>query len=385
MRIHRLALQAIGPYPGRHTIDFDTLSAGGLFLLEGPTGAGKSTIIDAVVFALYGKVAGEHASDDRLHSDHAAADVEPFVELVFSTGAGIYRVWRSPAFLRPKKRGGGFTQQNARAKLFRLAAVEDEAGEPVSAHVQEVGTELGRIVVLDRTQFTQTVVLPQGQFASFLRAKPEDRRAVLQDVFGTEVYERLQKQLAEMARTARADLERGGRQIQAAAATFLRAAELGDDEREAAGTPDREAAGAADREAAEAADREAAEAADGESASPAHAASSTSPRADLLAAAEALDVPKLTDRSAEILAEVEALSAWAAAAEEQARAHERTAREHLDAVRALAALLERRAALLTEQARLAERDPHVRAAADRLGLARRAATTLAPLRAHAEA
>ena len=224
MRIHRLTLQAIGPYPGRHTIDFDTLSAGGLFLLEGPTGAGKSTIIDAVVFGLYGKVAGEHASDDRLHSDHAAPDVEPFVELVFSTGAGIYRVWRSPAFLRPKKRGGGFTQQNARAKLWRLAAVEDDAGEAVSAHVQEVGTELGRIVVLDRTQFTQTVVLPQGQFASFLRAKPEDRRAVLQDVFGTEVYERLQKQLAEMARTARADLERGSRQIQAAAATFLRAA-----------------------------------------------------------------------------------------------------------------------------------------------------------------
>ncbi|MPV87735.1 AAA family ATPase [Georgenia ruanii] len=352
MRIHRLTLQAIGPYPGRHTIDFDTLSAGGLFLLEGPTGAGKSTIIDAVVFALYGKVAGEHASDDRLHSDHAAPDVEPFVELTFSTGAGIYRVWRSPAFQRPKKRGGGFTQQNARAKLWRLPAVEDDAGEAVSAHVQEVGTELGRIVVLDRTQFTQTVVLPQGQFASFLRAKPEDRRAVLQDVFGTEVYERLQKQLAEMARTARADLERGSRQIQAATATFLRAAELDDDEREAAVT-------------------------DG--------APTASPRADLLAAADALDVPALTEGSAAVLAGVGALSARAAAAEEQARTAERTARERLDTVRTLAALLERRTALLAEQARLTEHDPHVSAAADRLGLARRAATTLAPLRAQAEA
>ena len=125
MRIHRLTLQAVGPFPDTHTIDFDSLSAGGLFLLEGPTGAGKSTIIDAVVFALYGTVAGGESSDHRLHSDHAAPEVEPYVELTFSTGAGIYRVWRSPRFERPKRRGGGTTTQNARAKLWRLSTVED--------------------------------------------------------------------------------------------------------------------------------------------------------------------------------------------------------------------------------------------------------------------
>ncbi|MPV38742.1 AAA family ATPase [Georgenia subflava] len=323
MRIHRLTLQAVGPFPGRHTVDVDALSAGGLFLLEGPTGAGKSTIIDAVVFALYGGVAGGESSDDRLHSDHADPEVEPFVELTFSTAAGIYRVWRSPKFLRPKKRGGGFTTQNARAKLWRLSGADD-VGEPVSAQVQEVGGELGRIVVLDRAQFTQTVVLPQGQFASFLRARPEDRRAVLQDVFGTEVYEKLQKQLAEMARTTRTELDRATDDIGAAARAFASAAAL--EEGPALEDP------------------------------------------------ATLDGDTLTALTGTVCKQVEERADQEDARCTAAAAAERSARSRLDAQRALAEQLRRRSALLVELETLTAAEPGIRSDTERLELARRAAT-----------
>ncbi|MFH5824126.1 AAA family ATPase [Georgenia sp. AZ-5] len=386
MRIHRLTLQAIGPFPDRHTVDFDALSTGGLFLLEGPTGSGKSTLIDAVVFALYGTVAGAEASDDRLHSDHAAADVEPFVDLTFSTAAGVYRVWRSPKFLRPKKRGDGFTPQNARAKLWRLADPGDGAGEPVSAHVQEVGGELSRIVVLDREQFTQTVVLPQGQFASFLRARPEDRRAVLQDVFGTEVYERLQKQLADTARSARADVERAGAQIGSATAAFVRAARL---EEAAAVTGGATATGEAGA-AATGAQTDAVAAAPGTPDHGSHTGEAgvgvpAVSRAALVAAAEELDGGTLTEHTGAVLAAVAAAADAAATAESRAATVEADARASLDAERTLARVVERRATLLAEQETLTARAPDVEAAAERLDLARRASTVAGALHAHAEA
>ena len=95
MKLHRLSFAALGPFASPEVIDLDEVSAGGLFLLEGPTGAGKSTILDAITFALYGNVAGRSASKDRLHSDFAT-DVEPFAELDFSVGGRMYRIRRSP-------------------------------------------------------------------------------------------------------------------------------------------------------------------------------------------------------------------------------------------------------------------------------------------------
>lgn len=226
MYLHRLELRAIGPYPDLVSIDFAALAASGVFLLEGPTGSGKSTIIDAVVFALYGGLAGSDASSDRLHSQHADPAVEPFVELVFETGAGTYRVRRTPQYDRPKQRGTGTVKQQASVQLFRLANPSDVAGEPMSSRIPEVGVEIGRIIGLDRAQFLQTVVLPQGEFARFLRSPGEDRRKLLQSLFGTQVYDRTADELAARRRAVQAEVDGADDRVRDALNRFAQAAGL---------------------------------------------------------------------------------------------------------------------------------------------------------------
>ncbi|GGL90560.1 SMC family ATPase [Curtobacterium sp. Csp1] len=232
MYLHRLELRAIGPYPDTVVIDFAALAASGVFLLEGPTGSGKSTIIDAVVFALYGGLAGESSTPDRLHSQHADPATEPFVELVFETGAGLFRVRRTPQYDRPKQRGTGTVRQQASAQLFRLAHPADPAGEPVSSRIPEIGLEVTRIVGLDRAQFLQTVVLPQGEFARFLRSPGEERRKLLQSLFGTQVYDRTADELAARRRAVLAEVEGAESRVRDAQSRFAQAAGVEDpDER----------------------------------------------------------------------------------------------------------------------------------------------------------
>ncbi|HUX71612.1 MAG TPA: AAA family ATPase [Cellulomonadaceae bacterium] len=236
MHLHSMTVQAIGPFAGRHTIDFEALGASGIFLLEGPTGAGKSTLIDAIVFALYGKVASAEASEDRLRSGHADDDVESLVDLVLETGNGIYRVRRTPQFDRPKRRGEGTVRQPASVKLWRLTSLpggplddhDDLDGDIVSTRLDEAGLELRRAIGLDREQFVQTIVLPQGEFASFLRADPEARSGLLQRIFGTQAYERLQRQLEEMRREAGRAVADARADVGRAAAHFIGAASLTD-------------------------------------------------------------------------------------------------------------------------------------------------------------
>ncbi|ROS26139.1 AAA family ATPase [Cellulomonas sp. PhB150] len=233
MHLRTMTLQAIGPIAGEHTVDFEAVSASGLFLLDGPTGSGKSTLIDAVVFALYGKVASAEASDDRLRSAYAAEDVESFVDLTFEVGSGTYRVRRTPAYDRPKKRGAGTVKQQASVRMWRVQP-DDPTGaipgsEPIT-RLDEAGLEIERVVGLSRTQFVQTIVLPQGEFARFLRANPEDRRGLLQKIFGTEVYERMQQRLAEMRAEANREIEAARSALGTAAAHLIGAARLGEDD-----------------------------------------------------------------------------------------------------------------------------------------------------------
>ena len=212
MRIHSLTMTGIGPYAGQEHIDFDAVGASGRFLLTGPTGSGKTTIIDAIVFALYGDVADSaDSSKERIRSTLVGPHIESVIELVFSTGAGVYRVRRTPAYERAKRRGQGTTTQNGTVKLWHLAEV---GGEPLDEPVTRVGdadAEIARAVGLSREQFTQTVVLPQGKFARFLRADSSERQHLLKDVFGTGIYDAIQDALIQASRD-------GARRVEQAAA-----------------------------------------------------------------------------------------------------------------------------------------------------------------------
>jgi exonuclease SbcC len=201
VKLYSLTLNAIGPFAGEYSVDFAALGQSGLFLLEGPTGAGKSTIIDAIVFALYGGLAGESASKQRLMSHHAPAGARPFVDLTFEVESGIYRVVRTPAYQRPKKRGEGTTQQNETVKLTQLTDLDHlDAGQVVATTTQEVGHEIAGLIGLRKDQFLQTVVLPQGEFAKFLRSDGEQRKQLLESIFRTELYEQITGALGHMRR-----------------------------------------------------------------------------------------------------------------------------------------------------------------------------------------
>lgn len=201
MRLHRLTLTAIGPFADTQSVDFDQLSESGLFLLEGPTGVGKSTVLDAITFALYGGLAGEDSDSARLHSHFADADTTPEVTLEFSLAGRRFRVRRTPAHLRPKRRGDGFTQERSSAALQRRS---DSGWDLVSDKQDEIGGIIERELGLNRAQFTQVVLLPQGEFARFLRSNDESRRKLLTKLFGAERFDRITAWLKQEAQNARA-------------------------------------------------------------------------------------------------------------------------------------------------------------------------------------
>ena len=166
MRLHHLDITAFGPYAGTESIDLDRLARSGLFLLEGPTGAGKSTILDAITFALYGRTASEASSTDRLHSQFADPDSVPRVILELSLGSDRLRVTRTPEYERPKRRGTGTTRERASALVQRRV---DGDWETVATSLQDAGTYLSDRLGLQAGQFTQVALLPQGEFMRTLR------------------------------------------------------------------------------------------------------------------------------------------------------------------------------------------------------------------------
>ncbi|MYX12387.1 AAA family ATPase [Streptomyces sp. SID8374] len=222
MRLHRLTLTAFGPFGATQEVDFDALSSAGLFLLHGPTGAGKTSVLDAVCYALYGAVPGARQSPGAtLRSDHAPADLPTEVQLELTVGGRRLEVTRSPAQPRPKKRGGGFTQEKAQSRLRERDPKGDWQG--LSKSHQEIGEELAQLIGMSRDQFCQVVLLPQGDFARFLRSDAEARGKLLGKLFDTRRFAAVEERLAELRRGAEARVKSGDEQILALAQRIAQA------------------------------------------------------------------------------------------------------------------------------------------------------------------
>lgn len=208
MRLHRLEVEAFGPFAGSVEVDFDRLGADGLFLLHGQTGAGKTTVLDAVAFALYGTVPGTRKDGRRLLSDHAPAGSVPTVTLEATIAGRHLRLVRSPEFERPKRRGSGTIKENAKATLTWL----DGHGENLS-RIPDIADEVGRLMGMSADQFFQVVLLPQGEFAKFLRAETEERGQLLERLFDTTRFETVEEWFLDRRRTSAHELDEHQRSV----------------------------------------------------------------------------------------------------------------------------------------------------------------------------
>jgi exonuclease SbcC len=195
-------MSAFGPFAETTVVDFDALGADGLFLLHGQTGAGKTTVLDAIAFALYGDVPGARGESKRLHSDHAPEQTPPRVVLEATLGGRRVRLTRIPAFERPKLRGTpGVRTDPAKATLEWL----DGRGANLS-RIPDIGEEIIRLLGMSADQFFQVVLLPQGDFARFLRADNEEREKLLERLFDTERFGTAEQWLADKRRASAADV-----------------------------------------------------------------------------------------------------------------------------------------------------------------------------------
>ncbi|MFF9189490.1 AAA family ATPase [Streptomyces rochei] len=210
MRLHRLDITAFGPFGGSQSVDFDDLSAAGLFLLHGPTGAGKTSVLDAVCYALYGSVPGARQSGQgmSLRSDHAAVGTRTEVRLELTVAGRRLEVTRQPPWERPKLRGRGTTVDKAQSLLREYDAGAGTWKDLSRSH-QEIGEEITQLLGMSREQFCQVVLLPQGDFARFLRADAEARGKLLGRLFDTRRFAEVEKYLAERRRATEARVREG--------------------------------------------------------------------------------------------------------------------------------------------------------------------------------
>ena len=213
MILHNLEFEAFMAYPKRQEINFDALNNAGVFLLNGPTGAGKTTILDAICYALYGETSSDRESA-KLHSTYAAhSGTKPRVLLDVTLHGKRLRIDRTPAYNKPITRGarkGQMREESAKATLAELAPGADPSDEkawtPISSSVAEVNRTIAERTHLTKEQFLKVVLLPQGQFAQFLKSKPKERKELLKKMFPVEHYEQLFAALTEEAKTAQQEV-----------------------------------------------------------------------------------------------------------------------------------------------------------------------------------
>ncbi|MCF7932910.1 MAG: SMC family ATPase [Acholeplasmataceae bacterium] len=194
MRINRIIMSAFGPFKGVETIDFTKANRNGIFLVSGPTGAGKTTIFDAISFALYGKASGMNRMDsEKTRSHFADPGVETYVELEFEVSGRHYKVKRSPKQDRPSKRGHAEVVTVQHQAEFTDLAIPDR----ILVKVSEVNAKIESILGLSHDQFRQIVMLPQGEFQALLNASSDARTEIFRRIFDTGFFETLQGRLKE--------------------------------------------------------------------------------------------------------------------------------------------------------------------------------------------
>ncbi|GEK49531.1 AAA family ATPase [Vreelandella venusta] len=194
-----LTMRAFGPFAGSETIDFTALGKSPLFLINGPTGAGKSSILDAICFALYGQTTGNDRDAGQMRCDQAAASLLTEVSLDFRLRDSAYRVRRVPQQERPKATGEGTTTQSAEAQLWRLTLEGDEDECLVARKVTDANSQLHALIGLDANQFRQVMVLPQGKFRELLLAESKDREKIFSQLFQTQIFQRIEERLRTQA------------------------------------------------------------------------------------------------------------------------------------------------------------------------------------------
>lgn len=201
MKPEKLVMSAFGPYAARTQIDFTLLGERGLYLICGDTGAGKTTVFDAIVFSLYGEASGENREPTMFRSKYAEGDTPTFVELTFLSNGKRYKILRNPEYKRKKSRGEGVTDEKANAELTMPDG-------KVIIKVKDVNKAIIDILGIDRGQFTQIAMLAQGDFAKLLLASTEDRKKIFQKIFQTQPYQRLQDEIKAEALKLKADYDR---------------------------------------------------------------------------------------------------------------------------------------------------------------------------------
>ena len=207
MRPLKLTMAGFGPYAGVQVLDFDCLGSSGLYLITGDTGAGKTTIFDAITFALFGEASGNNRDSTMLRSKYAKDDAPTYVELTFAYGGKSYTVTRNPAYERAKTRGTGTTTELAGAELTY------PDGRLITKQ-REVDAAIREIIGLTREQFSQIAMISQGDFRKLLQADTKERQKIFRDIFKTDFYVLLQNQLKERTGEIRTQREQASQSIQ---------------------------------------------------------------------------------------------------------------------------------------------------------------------------
>ncbi|MGY2572485.1 AAA family ATPase [Vibrio sp. C8] len=213
MRPLRLSIQAFGPFAGKEVVDFTSLGASPLFLINGPTGAGKSSILDAICFALYGETTGSERTGDQMRCDYADAELITEIEFEFELAGRVYLVIRSPDQETPKKRGEGTTKKTHTATLVEIVDCEQKL---LANRPNPVAKAMVDLIGLDVKQFRQVMVIPQGKFRELLVANSKEREQIFGQLFQTQIYTQIERALFEKAAGIRKEKDEFDNQIKGA-------------------------------------------------------------------------------------------------------------------------------------------------------------------------